>query len=84
MTQRILVVLWPSFLIACVAETFFFAGLDPREFRFGTEVVELSSIAVYSTFFLLFWAVGAASSALTSYLAPPPSPPAPPAHAPNP
>lgn len=83
MTKRILVVLWPSFLVACIAETLFFASLDPREFHLGVEVVDQSGIAVYSIFFLLFWAVGAASSALTNYLAPPPSPPAPPSPAQN-
>ena len=76
MTQRILVVLWPSFLIACIAEILFFASLDPREFHLGVEVVDQSGIAVYSVFFLLFWAVGAASSALTSYLKPAPTSPA--------
>jgi hypothetical protein len=83
MTKRILVVLWPSFLVACIAETLFFASLDPREFHLGVEVVDQSGIAVYSIFFLLFWAVGAGSSALTSYLAPPSSPPAPPSPAQN-
>ena len=84
MTQRILGVLWPSFLIACITETFFFASLDPRQFHLGVEIVDQSGIAVYSMFFLLFWAVGAASSALTSYLASPPSPPPPRSHARNP
>ena len=63
-------------MVACIAQTLFFASLDPREFHLGVEIVDQSAIALYSVFFLFYWAVGTASSTLTSYFAEPPSEPA--------
>jgi hypothetical protein len=60
-------ILWPSFLVACVAEMLFFSVFDPVDFQlFGP--LGLSRRAGYSIGFLLFWAIAAASSALTCFL----------------
>jgi hypothetical protein len=60
-------ILWPSFLVACVAELVFFSVFDPVDFQlFGP--LGLSRRAGYSIGFFLFWAVAAASSALTFVL----------------
>lgn len=58
-------ILWPAFLVACVAEVLFFSLFDPVDFQlpFG-----LSRRAGYSIGFLLFWAIAAGSSALTCFL----------------
>jgi hypothetical protein len=62
MLQRALWILWPSFLVAGVAETAFFALFDPRELS----VLEgWSRTAIYSAGFFTLWAFAAASSALT-------------------
>jgi hypothetical protein len=60
-------ILWPSFLVACIAELLFFSVFDPVDFQlFGP--LGLSRRAGYSIGFFLFWAIAAASSALTCVL----------------
>jgi len=61
-------ILWPSFLVAAAAEMAFFAMIDPGELSFFGRPLELSSIAIYSIGFFLFWGLAAASSALSLYL----------------
>lgn len=65
---RWILVLWPSFLVAGVAETLFFTLVNPRELYLLGEVVEFSPLATYSMGFFAFWALCAASSLLTLYL----------------
>ncbi len=59
--SKAVVVLWPSFVVAGVAEILFFTAFDPAE-------VEISRLAAYSAGFFFFWALAAASSALTCFL----------------
>lgn len=66
--QNILSVLWPSFLVAGIAEGVFFTLIDPREIYLLGEPVHFSSLATYSIGFFCFWAICAASSAVTCYL----------------
>jgi hypothetical protein len=54
-------ILWPSFLAAGLAEVVFFTIFDPEDF-------ELGRLAAYSIGFFGFWAITAASSALTCFL----------------
>src|SRR5262249_11899502 len=63
--QRAVLILWPSFLVAAVAEMVFFALFDPGELSFFGQPLELSRIAIYSIGFFLFWVFAAASSALS-------------------
>jgi hypothetical protein len=70
MTQRIITILWPAFLMAGVLEALVFVVVDPGDLRwFGHEQVNLSPRAVYTVAFMIFWAVIAASAALTTWLA---------------
>lgn len=62
---KIFRVLWPSFLVAAVAEGIFFTVVDPQELYLFGEVVHLSRTATYSIGFFGFWAICAASSLLT-------------------
>ncbi|HEY8856694.1 MAG TPA: hypothetical protein VIM43_04970 [Rugosibacter sp.] len=66
--QNILSVLWPSFLVAGIAEGIFFTLIDPRELYLFGEPVHFSSLATYSIGFFCFWAICAASSMATCYL----------------
>jgi hypothetical protein len=68
MTQRLGWILWPAFLVAGVADGIVFSLFDPQEMHLFGEPLELSRIGVYSIGFFLFWAFGAASSALTCLL----------------
>lgn len=66
--QRLMWVIWPGFLVAAGAETIFFTFFDPFELSFFGAPLELSRQTIYTLFFFGFWALGAASSALTVFL----------------
>jgi hypothetical protein len=68
MGQRIIWILWPSFIVGGVAEAVFFTLFDPSDLAIFGEPLGLSRLAVYSLGFFLFWLFAAASSALTCFL----------------
>ena len=61
-------VLWPSFLVAGMAEAIFFTVIDPQQLYLFGEPVEYGPTATYSIGFLGFWLVCAASSLTTIFL----------------
>ncbi len=63
-----LLTLWPSFVVAGVAEGIFFTLINPQELYLLGEPVNLPAVATYSIGFLAFWAVSASSSMLTCFL----------------
>lgn len=66
--KKLMFILWPSFVVAGIAEGVFFTVIDPQElFLFG-EPVHFSKIGTYSIGFFGFWAVCAASSLMTCFL----------------
>lgn len=66
--RKLMELLWPSFLVAGVAEMAFFTLLDPKElFLFG-QPVHFSPLATYSIGFFGFWLACGASSLLTWFL----------------
>ena len=65
---KVLLVLWPSFVIAGIAEGVFFTVIDPKELYLFGEPVHFSKIATYSIGFLGFWMICAASSLMTWFL----------------
>ncbi|MBW7925947.1 MAG: hypothetical protein H3C59_14575 [Burkholderiaceae bacterium] len=62
-------VLWPAFLMAIVAEGIFFSMIDPRELRVVADWLRESRVAAYTVAFFVFWALFAASSGITWFLA---------------
>jgi len=60
-------VLWPSFLVAGIAEIVFFTVIDPQQLYLFGEPVRYSETATYSIGFFGFWLVGAASSLTTLF-----------------
>lgn len=68
MLRRVLTILWPSFLVAIVAEGFFFSVFDPHELVLVGSQIELSSIGIYTLGFFFFWTFCALASMLTYYL----------------
>lgn len=67
--HRLLVALWPAFLMAGVLEVLVFAVLDPADMRgFSGERMGWSSQAVYTMSFLIFWAVISSATTLTALL----------------
>jgi hypothetical protein len=68
LTQRILWVLWPSFLVAAVAELLVFAVIDPADLHVFGVPVEAGRMPIYTLGFFFFWVIGASASALTVFL----------------
>jgi len=66
--KRAIWILWPSFVVAGVAELVFFILFDPIELQIVGDVLGVGRIAAYSIGFALFWLFAAASSAFTSFL----------------
>ncbi|WP_157266744.1 hypothetical protein [Azohydromonas aeria] len=70
--QAVMMVAWPSFLMAAVLEMLVFALVDPRDLLdSGALALDLSAMGVYSLAFFLFWAAIAAAGALERSLATP-------------
>lgn len=61
-------ILWAAFLVASGAEFVFFAIVDPHDLTVLGRPVEAGRTAVYTAFFFLFWAIGAASAGLAYFL----------------
>lgn len=65
--QKLIQVLWPSFLVAGLAEILFFTVIAPQELYLFGQPVHFSAIATYSIGFFGFWLVCAASSLTTLF-----------------
>lgn len=68
LAQRILWVLWPSFLVAAVAELLVFAVIDPSDLHLFGVPVDAGRMPVYTIGFFFFWLLGASAAALTVFL----------------
>jgi hypothetical protein len=66
--RRLIWVLWPGFVMAIPGVGLVFTFLDPIELHPFGHPLEMSRLGAYTVGFLFFWALGAASSALTCYL----------------
>lgn len=65
--NKLILVLWPSFLVAGVAEILFFSLIDPQELFLLGQPVHFSNLATYSIGFFGFWAICIASSLATLF-----------------
>ncbi len=65
--NHLIVVLWPSFLMAGVAEIVFFTLVDPQQLYLLGQPVHYSLIATYSIGFIALWLLCASSSAATLF-----------------
>ena len=68
MTQRLIWVLWPGFLIAIPTVGVVFTLLDPAEMHLFGEPLQLSRLGAYTIGFVFFWIMGSAASAVTCLL----------------
>ncbi|MBL8439533.1 MAG: hypothetical protein JNM61_15180 [Zoogloeaceae bacterium] len=64
---KLIQVLWPSFLVAGLAEILFFTVINPQELYLLGTPVRFSPLATYSIGFFGFWLVCAASSLMTLF-----------------
>lgn len=69
LSQRLMWIAWPAFLVAGVIEMLVFALVDPSNLQWFGEPLALSREGVYTLAFFIFWLLTMASSALTTLLA---------------
>ena len=55
MLRLAMLILWPSFLVAIMAEGFFFSLFDPVDLLLVGGHVDLPPIAAYTIGFFFFW-----------------------------
>lgn len=65
--NKIFFIIWPSFLIAGIAEILFFTLINPQELYLLGQPVNFSAIATYSIGYFGFWVICAASSYATCF-----------------
>lgn len=62
-------IMWPSFLAACLLEALVFALVDPGDVHWFGQMTQPSRQSVYSVAFFLFWLITMACSGLVLWLA---------------
>jgi hypothetical protein len=65
--QRIIAVLWPSFITSGIATGLFFTAFDPFDLLMLIGQPDISRMGVYSIGFFLFWLLTTVTCALTCY-----------------
>jgi len=65
--QKIIAVMWPSFLVAGLAAILFFIAFDPEQLLQNTRFADVSRIGAYTVGFFLFWLLTCTSCVLTCY-----------------
>lgn len=69
LSQRMMWIAWPAFLMAGVLEMLVFAMVDPQDLRWFGQAIQLSRQGVYTVSFFAFWIITMLSSGLTTLLA---------------
>ena len=62
--QRVIAILWPSFITAGIATVLFTVAFDPAELFFDYDI---SRLGIYTISFFLFWLFGAITAMSTCY-----------------
>ncbi len=65
--RRVINIVWPAFIIGGIANVVFFTMFDPLDLNLYGRQLAGSRLAVYTVGFFCFWAMAAASSALTCF-----------------
>lgn len=68
LSQRLMWIAWPAFLVAGVLEVLVFAMVDPQDLHWFGRPMELSRQGVYTVSFFVFWIIAMLSSGLTTLL----------------
>jgi len=69
LSQRLMWIAWPAFLVAGILEVLVFAMVDPQDIQWFGHPIEFSRQGVYTVAFFAFWVLTMASSGLTTLLA---------------
>ncbi len=66
--HKLMWILWPSFLMACITSIVVFAFIDPLEMTIWG--ISPGRLTIYTLGFFVFWIMAALSSALSLRMAP--------------
>ncbi len=66
--KKWILIFWPAFIVAGIAEMVFFTLFDPMELMLFGMALDCSRITIYSIGFFCFWLLMSFSSALTYFL----------------
>jgi len=66
--QRLMWIVWPAFMSACVLELIVFAFADPLELQWAGNPLGWSRQGVYTVSFFVFWLVSSLACWLTTVL----------------
>ncbi len=69
-TRLLMWILWPSFLVAGMAEGLLFTVISPEDITFFGHHLEASDQAIYTVGFFILWGLCALSSALSIFVLP--------------
>ncbi len=69
--RNAVLILWPSFLAACMLEGVVFAMVDPGEVNWPGLIPQPSRQGVYTVTFFMFWSITMACSSLVLWLSKP-------------
>jgi hypothetical protein len=67
-TQRLMAIVWPAFMAACLLELVVFAFADPLDLHWGGQPLGWSRQSVYTVAFFAFWLVNLTACAFTTLL----------------
>lgn len=70
-SQRVIAILWPSFLAGLLATVVFFSLFNPAELALLAGHPDITSLGGYTTGFFFFWFVSAIASWLAIYFSRP-------------
>ena len=65
--QRVISILWPSFITSGLATALFFTAFDPAQLLMFTDFADISRTGAYTVGFFLFWLLTSITSVLTCY-----------------
>ena len=68
LSQRMMWIAWPAFLVAAVLEVLVFAMVDTQDIQWFGQPLEFSRQGVYTMAFFVFWGITMLSSGLTTLL----------------
>jgi len=66
-TQKVIAILWPSFITACIATILFFTAFDPQLLMAVGGYEPVTRLGSYTIGFFLFWLLTASTCVLTCY-----------------
>lgn len=66
--RKIMAILWPAFLTACILQMVVFALVDPSDLHWSGAPLALTRQALYTAAFFVFWVICTLASAMTALL----------------